>query len=299
MRAKFLFQYLFIALSLFFIPITAKAAPSKVDLSSLFTVTMNGDEKSINHLKSKEVTYLKFWASWCKPCLEQMPHLQEIQETYGKDIDVIAINIDLNETDENINSVIKRFGLTLPVVKDSKGQLKQQFQFAGTPYHVLLNADGQVIYTSHDANEALDEKIALLAKNKGRGIASIASNESNNFHFDREFLSTGRKVLFFTSTWCDWYLEDSRPEMSIACTKAQKSLSQSENTPIIIVSHMWTDETEVEKFKTKYAISSPIHIDQGGEAFFTFGVRSFPTFIVLEDGEEVFRTSDFADERLY
>ncbi len=298
MSPRFLFRYLFITLSFFLIASLA-GATTKADLSSLTVITMSGNEKSVDELKNKEVTYLKFWASWCKPCLEQMPHLQEIQETYGKDIDVIAINIDLNETDENIDNVIKRFDLTLPVAKDSKGELKQQFQFAGTPYHVLLNADGQIIYTSHDADEALDEKIALLAKNKGRGIASIDIDGSGNSHFDSELLSSGRKVLFFTATWCDWYLEDSRPEMSKACIKAQENLTQSQNAPITIVSHMWTDEAEVEKFRSKYAISSPIHIDQGGEAFFTFGVSSFPTFIVLEDGEEVFRTSNFADERLY
>ena len=48
----------------------------------------------------KKLVYLKFWATWCQPCREQMPHLQETYESFGDDIEVIAVNIDINDSAE-------------------------------------------------------------------------------------------------------------------------------------------------------------------------------------------------------
>ena len=88
--------------------------------------------------------------------------------------------------------------------------------------------------------------------------------------------------------------------MSAACIRAQKNIGTLKGSnQITVVSHMWTGEEEVNAFKSKYNIDTPILLDNGGEAFFMFNVKSFPTFIVLEDGKEVYRTSDHTDKQLY
>jgi thiol-disulfide isomerase/thioredoxin len=287
-------------LLLFFFHSNAVASGTKIDFSQLTVVQLNGAKSTIQDIKRKKTTYIKFWASWCQPCLEQMPHLQEVTELYGNDIDIIAVNIDLNESDDEIKQVIEKFNLTMPVVKDSHGELKQAFQFVGTPFHALINEQGQVLHTGHEADDLLDQRLDLLAKNRGSNISAMALGQAGNPHFDPSSLSQGRKTLLFTATWCDWYLEESRPDMSAACIKAQKNISsQDSHDQITIVSHMWTGDKEVAEFKSKYGINTPILLDTGGEAFFMFNVNSFPTFVVLENGKEVYRTSDYEDKRLY
>jgi thiol-disulfide isomerase/thioredoxin len=276
------------------------ASSAGIDLSTLTVVNLKGANSSVEDIKVKKNTYIKFWASWCQPCLEQMPHFQAVAEKYGEDIDIIAVNIDLNESNEAIEQVIKNFKLTMPVVKDSYAELKKAFQFVGTPFNVLLNENGQILHTGHEANEQLDRRLALLAKNQGGSIANIELSQADDSRFDLDSLSKGTKILFFTSTWCDWYLQESRPEMSAACIKAQENLSaQDSQGHITIVSHMWTGDDEIAQFKSKYDVKTPILLDTGGDAFFTFNVKSFPTYVVLQDGKEVYRTSNYNDKRLH
>jgi peroxiredoxin len=107
-------------------------------------------------------------------------------------------------------------------------------------------------------------------------------------------------VLLFTATWCDWYLADTRPQMSQACIEGQKSFSQlyAKHPKLSfqgIVSHLWTESKELKNYAQKYGIEHPFSIDESGDTFFAYGVRQFPTMIILKEGEEVYRTSELAN----
>ncbi len=52
--------------------------------------------------------YIKLWATWCKPCMEQMPHFQRIQEKYGDKINIFAVNININENMKYIDDVVTK-----------------------------------------------------------------------------------------------------------------------------------------------------------------------------------------------
>ncbi len=151
---------------------------------------------TLKDLDPAKPTYLKLWASWCKPCLEQMPHFQQLQQTYGDKINFVAVNININENRQDIRQVIQRFGLTMPVVLDQQGQLGVALGLVGTPYSVLLNPQQQMVYSSHESDAALD---GFLGSGRADPSAEISKKptESVSLFSNCMTVSNGEKMNIF------------------------------------------------------------------------------------------------------
>ena len=74
----------------------------------------SGEVFELEDIVGERPVYLKFWASWCVPCREQMPHLEGIYRKYNEDIEIISVNIWINETEEAVAATIDEFGLAAP-----------------------------------------------------------------------------------------------------------------------------------------------------------------------------------------
>src|SRR5690606_23892937 len=95
---------------------------------------------------------------------QQMPHFEHVQQKYGDEIEVIAINIGINDDIGSINDTIKEFGLTMPMAIDASGDLAQAFRLIGTPYHLVFDKDMNLIHRGHEADSVLDSSLALVAQ---------------------------------------------------------------------------------------------------------------------------------------
>lgn len=89
---------------------------------------------------------LNFWATWCAPCVEEMPELSALQkEVQAKDIQILGIGID---TAANIAAFAEKYqiGYPLYVAGIDGSELSRQFgnQAGGLPYTVLVDASGKV-----------------------------------------------------------------------------------------------------------------------------------------------------------
>lgn len=74
-----------------------------------------GENRSLEHYSDK-ILILNFWATWCKPCLEEMPLLVSIQERYAhQEVQVVGVSADTKETEDKIGPFIRKFGLNFPV----------------------------------------------------------------------------------------------------------------------------------------------------------------------------------------
>ena len=177
-------QFLFIILSLLALS-TSQAKNLKEknmerDLRNIDISSLDGKTLNIDSYREGKALYLKFWATWCIPCLKQMPHLQNSYEKYSDKIKFLAINVDINDNIEDIKAVVRRNNLTMPVVIDKSGDLTSAVGLTGTPLHVLLDPNGKIIFKGHDASSELDS--ALLNLSKGIKTAPLKStvNELNS-----------------------------------------------------------------------------------------------------------------------
>jgi len=252
-------------------------------------------------LDQTKPTYIKFWASWCKPCMEQMPHFEKLYQQYGDKVNFVAVNININEKRQEISKVQQRFGLSMPIYLDQQGLLAFALGLVGTPYSVLLNTKGEKLYSTHESDSVLDGFISRLAQ--GQQLPAETTTPDLAAAEQQQLLAnyqTGEQLVFFTATWCDWYLAESRPEMAKQCKEAQTGLNQlaallPQKSWKGVVNHLWTDDKALAEFNSLYQMKVPFQIDSYGVLFQHFNVRSIPALLKIKDGKKVAEISDFSN----
>ena len=137
----------------------------------LLVKTIDGATIDLGQLYGKQAVYLKFWATWCVPCRQQMPHFEHTYETAGPDLAVIAINTGFNDSVEEVLKYRQKLGITMPIVLDD-GQVGAAFHLRVTPQHIVIGRDGRIQYVGHLADATLDA--ALLAARTGHRPLSPA-----------------------------------------------------------------------------------------------------------------------------
>ncbi|SFC79891.1 TlpA family protein disulfide reductase [Pseudoalteromonas denitrificans] len=149
------------AISLTFFSININAKTLKIgDIAPDFNVTtLSGESISLSELKGKKPIYLKFWATWCSYCKYEFAHLQSIYNEFGEDIQVVAINIGMNDSINNIKKLYDKNNYALPTVFDKKGQLTNSFGVVGTPHHILIDTNGKIAYRTFLSTDHLDNQI--------------------------------------------------------------------------------------------------------------------------------------------
>lgn len=103
--------------------------------------SLDGTEKSLTDFRGRPLI-LNFWASWCEPCREEMPLLQQVYEGSGGRIFVVGINYA--ESFSQVLSFTYAIGGTFPVLLDSKGEVTERYQVAGFPTTFFVNPDGKL-----------------------------------------------------------------------------------------------------------------------------------------------------------
>lgn len=276
------------------------ANPIDSTILSLPIKTLDGSVITLSDYKGKQAVYLKFWATWCQPCRKQMPHFEKVQKQYGKQLKVIAINLGVNDSQQLVKDTKNEFGLSMSIAIDTSGALAQAFGIIGTPFHILIDKKANIIHKGFDVSTELDNKLKIVSKNKSVKL----NNESHKTPKVKQVttilnnIETDNTVLFFVATWCDWYLKESRPAISKQCVNAQKAINilyrKFPNYNWIgVVSRLWTGEKELNKYIKKYTIKHPVAIDTENKVFYQYGVKNFPTLIVLHQGKEVLRLTNF------
>ena len=97
---------------------------------------------SLQDLQGK-VVYLDFWASWCKPCVNSFPFMNQLQQDYAaKGLVIVAVNVDANQADAD--QFLKQLPATFPVVFDPQGEIAGKYQLPGMPTSYLIDTQGNI-----------------------------------------------------------------------------------------------------------------------------------------------------------
>lgn len=268
------------------------------------TLTLDDEYTSDTHQKislksyvGQQPVYLKFWASWCLDCRRELPDLEKAYVKYKDRIAMFAVNLNINETEETIKNFHKNQKTTIPIVLDNNGSIARNFAFKGTPFHVLINAQGEVVYTTYKDDAQLAARLDQLA-GESQVAAEKTAMQIPAVDATSAQLPEGLSWVYFSTTWCDWYMEDLHPEMASNCINAIKTVdklyrSKPQLALQAYVTHLWTEEKDVEEYKQKFAIPYPVSIDQDNEKFHHYRALEYPALLVFKDGKEIGRFTKF------
>lgn len=120
-------------------------------------------ELSLASLRGKPVV-LNVWASWCDPCREEAPVLQDAYERW-RDAGVVVLGVDYQDGSADARAFMEEFGLTYPSVRDGSGSVLAGYGVTGVPETFFIDRQGRIVdYTSGPVDpETLDAKIARAA----------------------------------------------------------------------------------------------------------------------------------------
>ncbi|MBI4984384.1 MAG: TlpA family protein disulfide reductase [Rhodocyclales bacterium] len=112
---------------------------------------------TLKQLRGK-VVYLDFWASWCAPCKNSFPWMNELQAKFGpQGFKVIAVHLDANGDDR------KKFLASVPanfdIAADPTGAVAKRYQVKGMPSSVLIDRDGKVLLQHVGFNEHARQRL--------------------------------------------------------------------------------------------------------------------------------------------
>ncbi len=103
---------------------------------------LNDKEVRLSDFRGK-VVFLNFWATWCKPCREEMPSMEILHKNFEKDgLVVLAVSIDRVTTKKDIPPFVKGLNLTFPVLVDSWGQTDKRYKLMGVPETYIIDQEG-------------------------------------------------------------------------------------------------------------------------------------------------------------
>lgn len=117
--------------------------------STLKVNTIEGKEIALNKIKTP-VVILNFWASWCGPCLSEMPSLITLKKKYKNEMTVISLNTDERDQIKNIKSTINKLNLgnDFEVVADKDTKIADSFKFSAIPVTIVYK-NGKVVQFSN------------------------------------------------------------------------------------------------------------------------------------------------------
>jgi len=143
---------------------SAQLEPYAADASTTFSLPDLGDEsRSLQDYRGK-VVLVNFWASWCPPCIYEMPALKQLKQTLAdKPFEIIAVNV--GEKKYRVRKFAKVIDYTLPVLLDVSSETFDNWKVKILPTSFLVDASGRVRYrVQGNPGWDLDSTIALIEK---------------------------------------------------------------------------------------------------------------------------------------
>jgi thiol-disulfide isomerase/thioredoxin len=106
---------------------------------------LDGKQVTLSELKGKNV-FLNFFATWCRPCKEELPSIQKIEKEY-KDKDLLVYLVDLGEDENTVKDFLKKNTYTLNVLMDINSDAGNLYRTTEIPTSFFINKEGAIVAT--------------------------------------------------------------------------------------------------------------------------------------------------------
>ena len=113
-----------------------------------FTLKSNsGENLRLSELRG-EVVMINFWASWCGPCRQEMPLLEQLYSEY-QPLGFTILGVNVEEDSSKAKALLSDIPVSFPVLFDTQSQVSKLYDVVAMPSTVLVDRDGNVRYLHH------------------------------------------------------------------------------------------------------------------------------------------------------
>ncbi len=114
------------------------------DPSQDFTVQLTNDTSFTLSEQAGKVVLLNFWATWCGPCVREMPDLDRLYKKYSDNDSVVILAVNVGESSSTVQRFITQQGFGFPVACDSDTSISSAYNITAIPRTIIFNKDGTV-----------------------------------------------------------------------------------------------------------------------------------------------------------
>jgi peroxiredoxin len=104
-----------------------------------------------------DVVMINFWATWCGPCRQEMPLLDELYTRYARvGFNLLGVNID--DDSRRAMQMVEELGVNFPVLFDSRKEVSKLYEVEAMPVTVLVDREGNVRHVHHGYKPGYEDK---------------------------------------------------------------------------------------------------------------------------------------------
>ncbi|RWZ60223.1 thiol-disulfide oxidoreductase ResA [Halobacillus fulvus] len=110
-----------------------------------FVLKKFGTDESItlSDLEGKGVM-LNFWATYCEPCKDEMPYMEQLYPEYKeRGVEILAVNLD--STNIVVEKFMQQYGITFPVLQDKRGEVMDLYKIGPIPSTLFISPEGEIV----------------------------------------------------------------------------------------------------------------------------------------------------------
>jgi len=111
-----------------------------------------------------EVVLINFWASWCGPCRQEMPVLDELHRQY-KALGFTVLGVNVEEDSSAARKLLKEVQVSFPVLFDNESVVSKQYDVVAMPSTVLVDRDGNMRYIHKGYKPGLEDQYLQQIRN--------------------------------------------------------------------------------------------------------------------------------------
>jgi len=163
--------------------------------------TPTGESVTLHDALADGPVVVSFWATWCIPCLKEMPHLDKLAAKYQDQVTFIAVSVDNSKSMAKVGPLVRAKGWdNLVIAQDAAGNVQQTLQVLSPPYVVVYDGRGVEVFRhegykqgdevelDHKLAEVLAEPVATEATGGGGNVDwKSAVSATNQFEYSYSF----------------------------------------------------------------------------------------------------------------
>ena len=134
--------------------------------------SVNYDQlKEIIEKNDNKLYVVNFWATWCKPCVQELTAISEVYEEWQKEtgVKVIAISTDDSRNSARVTPFVNARNWTYDVYLDPNGDFKRALNVNNIPHTFLINGKGEIVWQHNSYTPGDEEELYELLKKVAKG----------------------------------------------------------------------------------------------------------------------------------